>query len=121
MNPTSLADLIRRWVGLTVSDERPKRATITAVSGWDTSGEVAATFADGHTVYIHAATPYSLGVGDIIYVQKQQVGLARARYTISGYHESSGGSRIPEIRPESIVAVIDDMLTDDSSTVLMQD
>lgn len=120
MNPRDLAALMRKWVGMTVEDERPKRATVTAIANRGTTGEIEATMADGHKVYIHAATVYDIGVSDVVYVQKQPVGLAQARYVITSYHKSAGGSYIPTVRPES-GGSIDDILMDDSSVELMDD
>jgi hypothetical protein len=117
-SPKQFADLLRRYVGSALNNERSQRATVTSIANWNETAEVAATVADGHTIYIHAAVMYDVAVGDVLYVRKLNVGAARARYEIIGYHESAGGSRIPTIRraldPETI-------LTDDSGNRLMDD
>jgi len=121
MNPKLFAAFIRKYIGNSVEQERPRRATVTAITNRADTGEIEATCADGHKIYIHAATVYDVAIGDEVYVQKQQVGLARARYTIGGYHKSTGGSYVPTVRAESIVPTLDSILTDDSGYFLTDD
>lgn len=121
MKPRELGRFLRRITGKVVEKERPQRAVVTAIADRDTTGEIVATFSDGRTIYIHAASVYDIGVSDVVYVQKLQVGLARGRYQIAGFHKGSGGSYIPGVRAESLAAVLNDMLTDDSGIFLTDD
>jgi hypothetical protein len=118
MKARELAQRLQRQTDMSLARERPKRATVTSVATRDTTGEIEATLVDGHTVYIHAATMYEVAVGDEVWVSKLDVGLARGRYQIAGFHKTSGGSYIPQIRPEAIVDVLDNALTDASGTYL---
>lgn len=118
MRGRQLAQQIRRNMDRAVADERPQRATITSVANRDTTGEIEATTIDGHTIYIHSASMYELAASDIVYVQKLQVGLARGRYQIAGFHQTAAGGYIPSIRPEAIIDVLDDVLMDGSGTHL---
>jgi len=121
MRANQFSRLLQRLAKGAAANERPQRATVTAITNRNTTGEVVATCADGHTIYVHAASVYDIGIGDEIYVQKQRLGLAQARYTVSGFHKSIGGSYIPGIRPDSLVDVLTNMLTDDSGFPLEDD
>ena len=121
MKPNQFAKLLQRLAKGAAADERPRRATVTAITNRSTTGEVMATTADGHTIYVHAASVYDVAIGDEVYVQKQRMGLAQARYNMSGFHKTVGGSYVPQVREDSLATILDDMLTDDSGAHLADD
>jgi len=121
MKANQFSRLLQRLAKGAAADERPRRATVTAITNRNTAGEIEATRVDGTKIYVHAASVYDVAVGDEIYVQKQRMGLAQARWMVSGFHKTSGGSYIPPVRPESLATVLDNMLTDDSGTHLLDD
>ena len=112
-----------RWlhkvVQMGLDDERPKRATVTSIANWNTTGEIEATLASGQTIYVHAPVVYNIAVDDVIFVTRQDMG-TRARWTIHGMQKSVADGYVPTVRQLS-GGGIDSILMDDSNVELMDD